>query len=88
VGIIYSSVLQNIQTASAAASVPTKWVPAILSSGVKRPGREAEDSPKRGLSTFALITRTGTSLIVLIKYHKQFLHHMRSCSMENSGVFN
>ena len=42
-GVIYSSVLQDIQIASAAASVPIKRVPAILSSGVKRPGREAED---------------------------------------------
>ena len=48
VGVIYSSVLQDIQTASAAASLPIKCMPAILSSGVKRPGREAEDSLQRG----------------------------------------
>ena len=61
--VIYSSVLHNIQIDFAAASVPIKWVPEILSSGVKRPGREAEDSPPpTKLSMFTFIARTGTSL--------------------------
>jgi hypothetical protein len=40
------SPLQSVQTGSVAHPPPSKLVPWILSSGVKRPGREADQSPQ------------------------------------------
>jgi len=62
VGVLYYSVLEDVQTATAAASFPIKWVPAYYFFGGKAAGTWSWGLSPTRLSMCAFIAWTETSL--------------------------